>query len=421
MKKRFVLLIILFLAVVPVMAELKDSTNEIFEPSTKLKVAFISKRDGNFDIYTINEDGTELKRLTNSKVDELKPQWSPDGSKIMYLSKKGKKYTLYIMNNDGSNKIKLYNDCNIQYPPMWSPDGNKILFVAKIKSKNMVLTIDTDGENLANLTEAGTENAYPSWSPDGTKILYKQRYLKETYLYSMNADGTEQKRLTRDNEVYYFPCWSSDGQKISYIKTKRSFKGVYNKICIMDADGSNNLEIADASKKLEDIDYFDELYWSPDGTTFAFNKVADVNGYMSETGKITYFYKYGIYLVSADGNGYVRELAKTGENRVSPNWSPDSSKLAFLNNSKLIIYNMKTKMEDEINVGVSVPLSNVKWSPNGKKLIFAGKNHAFQKSGIYIVELDGKVTKLTENNDYDPVWAPVKEMWDVGSEMLEEK
>lgn len=417
MREIFILLLIFFLMVVPVIAEPNNSINEIIEPNTKLKVAFTSKRNGNFDIYTINEDGTELKRLTNSKVDELKPQWSPDGSKIMYLSKKGKKYTLHVMNNDGSNKIKLYNDCNIQYPPLWSPDGNKILFVAKIKSKNMIFTIDSNGENLASLTEAGTENAYPSWSPDGTKILYRQRYLKEIYLYSMNADGTEQKRLTRDNETYYFPSWSSDGRRISYIITKRSFKGVYNKICIMNADGSNNLEIADASKRYEDIDYLDELYWSPDGTTLAFNKVADVDGYMSKNGKITYFYKYGIYLISTDGNGYVREIAKTGENRVSPNWSPDSSKLAFLKDSKLIIYNMKTKMEDEISVGVSVPLSPVKWSPNGNKLIFAGKNHAFQKSGIYVIELDGKVTKLTEDNDYDPVWAPVMEKYEAESEM----
>lgn len=417
-KFSFYLAALLGLVLVPVITAESDIPNdESLIQSTLQRIAFVSRRDGNSEIYSINEDGTGLKRLTNSKNNNVKPQWSPDGSKVMYLTKKGKKHEIRVMNSDGSNQIKLAGDCNIQYPPSWSPDGSKILFVVKVKSKNIIYTVSTNGNNLTRITEIGTDNAYPSWSPDGTKILFRQRYRKETYLYTTNRDGTDKVKLTRENESYYFPIWSSDGQKIYFVMTKRSFKGVFNEIYMVNNDGTNILKIADGTKKVQDIDYYDELFLSPDNSTITYNKVAHVDGYMSEKGSIRYNYTHGIFILSAFGNDWARELARTGGDRVQIDWSPDSSKLAFIHDSRVTIYNIKTKIDEEIKVKASVPLSPVKWSPDGKKLIFAGKNHSFQKAGLFLVTLDGKVTKLTENNDYDPVWAPVKEMGDEGSEM----
>lgn len=409
-KFSIILLPLLLCVLIPVIIADSDiQENKSSATNSVKKIAFVSKRDGNCEIYTINDDGTDIKRLTNSKDDDLKPQWSPDGAKILYLSKNRKKYAIRVMNSDGTNQIKLANDCVIDSPPLWSPDGAKILFVAKSKSKNGICTVDADGGNLTRLTELDTAGSYPSWSPDGSKILFLEKYRRDTFIYVMKPDGTDRLKITRDKETYQAPTWSPDGRKIAYISTKQKLTGTYNQIYVMNSDGSNNIEIAIGSKKVENIDYNDDMYWSPDGTTIAFTKVAEIEASMSEKGSITYTYIYGTYLVSASGNDHDRMLAKTGMERMPPDWSSDSSKIALMTNSRLLIYNMKTKIDDEIKVNVSIPLSSVKWSPDGKKLVFAGKNHSLQKSSLYLVSLDGTVVLLSEANDYDPVWAPVGE------------
>ncbi len=406
-KFSFFLLSLLLFALVPViMADTNAQENNVVIRNVP-KIAFVSKRDSNFEVYTINEDGTDLKRLTNSKDDDLKPQWSPDGTKILYLSKNGGKYALRVMNSDGSGQAKLANDCVIDYPPSWSPDGAKILFVAKAKSKNAIFTIDADGGNLIRLTEIDTDGAYPLWSPDGSKVLFRQRYRSDTYIYTINPDGTGRLKLTREKGDYLTFTWSPDGRKIAYISFNSKLWGNYNKIYTIDADGGNNLEIINCSKKSEDINYYDELNWSPDGTTLAFNKVAEAEVHMSENGSMSFTYIYGTYIVGSNGDSREQLLGKTGAERVLPGWAPDSSKLAFLYNSKLTFLNMKNKVEDAIKVDVAIPLSHVRWSPGGTKLIFAGKSSSFQKSALYLVTLDGKVTVLSEANDYDPVWSPV--------------
>lgn len=406
-KRLLVLIPILLLVLIPIIKADSDITENNSSTINRVrKIAFVSKRDGNFEIYTVNEDGTDLKRLTSNKNDDLKPQWSPDGKRIMYLSKKGKEFTIRVMNDDGSGQVEIARNCVIDYPPLWSPDGVKILFVAKSKNKNIICTVDADGSNLTRLSEIDTEGSYSSWSPDGRKILYLEKYRKENYIYLMNPDGTERLKITKEDGTYKAPTWSPDGSKIAYLSTRKTLLGTYNQLIVMNKDGSNILELANASKKVEDIDYNDNFNWSPDGTMIAFTKVAEVEGKVSEKGSVTFTYTYGAYLVAVDGNDYDRLLAKTGTEPMLPDWSPDGRKVAIVSNSKLIIYDLKTKLEEEIKVNVVIPLSPARWSPSGDKLLFAGKNHSFQKSALYLVTLDGTVTKLSDKNDFDPVWAP---------------
>lgn len=370
------------------------------------RIAFSSKRDGNFEIYTINEDGSGLKRLTSNKNDDTKPQWSPDGRKIIYLSKKGKEVAIRVMNDDGSGQVEIARNCVADYLPLWSPDSTKVLFMAKNKSKTIICRVDADGGNLILLTERNAEGTCPSWSADGQKILCLEKYNRKKYIYVMNSDGTERVKVTKNDDLYRVAAWSPDNSKIAYISNKKTVLGSFNQISVMDSNGANEMKIAEATKLRENINYKDNFWWSPDGKMFAFTKVADVEGKVSENGSVTFTYFYGAYIVAADGNDYERLLAKTGMEPMLPGWSSDSSKVALVSNSKVTIYNLKSRIESEIPVKVSIPLSPVRWSPDGTKLIFAGKNSSFQKSALFLVTLDGKVTKLSETNDYDPVWAP---------------
>lgn len=411
MKIKFPLVLILiglFVLTPVIIADSNIQGNNIAVSSTIQKIAFVSKRDGNSEIYTINEDGKDLNRLTKNKADDLMPQWSPDGTRLLYLSKKSGKYEIWTINGDGSGQLKLANECSADYPPSWSPDGSKILFIAKNRGKNAIFVINSDGSGLVRISENGLEGSAPSWSPDGSKILFLQRVKDDTNIYLMNPDGTGRQKVTRESGVCASPAWSPDGWRIAYIFNKQAFIANENKLYVMNTDGSNGVIVADVSKKVEDIVFNDDFCWSPDGKNIAFTKVAKVEGNVSDNGRVTYTFFYGTYIVGSDGNSNEEQLAVTGEERAYPAWSPDSSKVAYLTSSQLNIYTVKSGTASNIRVGASIPLSSPRWSPDGKKIIFVAKNSSFQKSGIYLVDLDEKVIKLTESGDYDPVWAPAK-------------
>ncbi len=409
MKKKLLILSLLFLLSIFMPAVMADSDNEAsVSPvkSTAQKIVFSSKRDGNFEIYTIREDGGDLQRLTHSKTDELKPNWSPDGAKILYFSKKGSRYELWVMNSDGSGQTKLAENCMINYLPAWSPDSSKIVFVANNGRQNAVYAVDVDGSDLILLSERDLEGSAPSWSPDGSKILFLQKKKDDVSIYLINPDGSGRQKLIRDPGVCLTPTSSPDGRKIAFIFKKQAFIGRENKLYVMNMDGSENQPIIEVSKKVQDIDFDDDLCWSPDGKQIAFTKMAKVEAKDTDSIHPTFIFTFGTYIIAADGNSNEIQLGKTGTDRAFPCWSPDSSRVAFLSNSQLHFYTLKSGINKSIQVDASLPLSRLQWSPDGKKIIFAAKNSSFQKSGLYLVDLDGKVTKLTESGDYDPVWAP---------------
>jgi Tol biopolymer transport system component len=399
MKNKFpiIVFLLLLLACIPVILADSDVQNSSSQNGVR-KIAFVSKRDSNSEIYTINDNGSGLTRLTNNKVEDIMPQWSPDGTRILYISVNGGKNEVWVMNSDGSNPIRLAEKCDLAYPPSWSPNNQKILFVLKQGRQYSIYTVNSDGENLLCVTDGETTNTFPSWSPDGTKILYVQEYRGDAYIYLMNPDGTDKVKLTEENGTYAAPSWSPDGKKIAYIFTKKSFILTESLICVMNADGSGKREITKG----------DDIQWSPDGKMIAFTKVGkkDVIFYSEGSQKIILI--YGIYVISADGNGHDTQLTLTGEERSYPAWLMDSTKVVYMLDSKLNIYS--TLNRNTTKVKISTPLSVPILSPDGAKLLWAGgKSGIFKKSYLFSAKPDGtSVTKLTDSGtDSQPVWKPV--------------
>ena len=409
MKTRFPMLLLpllLFILIPGIFAD-TDLQNNNMQAGTSQKIAFVSKRDGNAEIYTMNEDGSNLTRLTKSKNEEMMPNWSPDGGKILYVMVKGRKHEIWVMDNNGGNPTRVSDDCNITFPPTWSPDGSKILFSVFDKSKNALFTVNADGSDRTRLTEKDIDGSYPSWSPDGSKILFLQKYRDEIYIYSTSPDGANKQRLTREKGLYTAPVWSPDGQKIAYMISKQTLIGLENKIFVMNADGSNSLNICDGSKTPERIANEDDLNWSSDSRNIGFTKVANIDTQVHSSGNVDFIYYFGTFIVTADGNGYDERLAVTGLTRGYFRWAPNSPKLAYIQNSTLKVYDAAKRLDTNIPMGVSIPLSPIQWSPDGTKILIAGKNSSFAKAGLYLITINGaKVEKLSEGVDSDPVWAP---------------
>lgn len=125
-------------------AQLTDNASLDFQPAFSpdgTKIAFVSDRDGPFvsgqgtneEIYTMNADGSDVRRLTYTSAWEENPAFSPDGSRIAFTSGREGDYEIYVMNADGSGQVNISNhhpssshDVAADLDPVFSPDGTKI-------------------------------------------------------------------------------------------------------------------------------------------------------------------------------------------------------------------------------------------------------------------------------------------------------
>lgn len=173
------------------------------------QIAFHSSADGNFEIYTINPDGTGLTRVTNySGLDQF-PGWSPDGKQFVIRRDR----ELFVIDNDGSNPIQLTSTSApaINQMASWSPDGKTLAFLSSREGYLSVFLTDTDGNNQINLTPKPSNipasmwaSRAPAWSKNG-QYIYFTGIRPETchsngtcdeQIFVMNADGSWVTQLT---------------------------------------------------------------------------------------------------------------------------------------------------------------------------------------------------------------------------------
>jgi Tol biopolymer transport system component len=333
------------------------------------KIAFVSSRDGNSEIYSMNVDGTNQTRLTNSTSYDSNPVWSPDGSKIAFVSDRTGNSEIFVMNADGSNQINLTNNAGGDYEPAWSPDGTKIAFVsdrvgnepvsspdgtksayARVRVDNYLFVMNSNGSNQVNLTDidAGIQQA-PSWSPDGTTIAFSRTvpngvidigdsasFAPEYFnseIYLIYSDGSDRWRLTySDDADDYLPVWSPNGAKIAF-QTSSTTNAVRtdSKICVINVDGT---DITMLTTSMSDPVYAYFSGWSPDSTRVAFH---DGQG--------------EVYTVNVDNTNLTR-LTNNTVNDSDAIFLPDGARLLFTTsrNGSTEIYVMNADGSNQTNL-----------------------------------------------------------------------
>ena len=191
------------------------------------KIAFVSDRDGNNEIYLMDTDGSNQTNITNSVADDWAPTWSHDSKKIAFTSNRDGDNEIYVMNSDGSNVIQLTNNSNEDDRPKWSPDAKRIIFYSNRDGDDEIYIMDADGKNQRNLTNHQGFDGYPCcWSPDGQKIIFtseRGKYPDSMFklLYTMNVDSDQASRLLPSlgiggAETLVGTDWSPDGKYIAY-------------------------------------------------------------------------------------------------------------------------------------------------------------------------------------------------------------
>ncbi len=273
------------------------------------KIAFTSDRDGNMEIYVMNNDGTHQVRLTNNTDLDCLPTYSPDGRKIVFVNKKDSDVYIKVMNADGTNQTVVTPITSSSYLSVspwhetrslsWSPDGRKIVF----DDAGVIVTINIDGSNRTNLTNNAGSDFSPAWSPDGSRILFvNTRNFGWHRLNTMNSDGSDVRALPWvDLSSDRSPEWSPTGSHITFVvEAEEGLPILYT----ADADGANR-RIFDGTGW--GSNHRKRPKWSPDGTKLVFHKWE----YLGDDCEI--------YLKNMSGGG-VTQLTNTTGHNFQPTW-----------------------------------------------------------------------------------------------------
>jgi Tol biopolymer transport system component len=257
------------------------------------------------EIWVMNGDGSEPRRLTHNTTWDLSPVWSPNGKTVAFYALQFDALGqtpisaphIYLINADGSDE-HLLTEMWARFPS-WSSNG-RIAFDNGGPNSGDIFVINPDGSGLEQLThDPSARNIRPDWSPNGQKIAFSRRHDGNEDVYVMNADGSDTTRLTSNPASDIAPAWSPDGKKILFQSSRDGNTEIY----VMDADGTNQTRLTEYLGRDQDAD------WSPNGKQIAFEREIEPIGQQI----------LQVYVMNADGTDQQALTALPSEN-AHPGW-----------------------------------------------------------------------------------------------------
>lgn len=224
----------------------------VYSPDAK-HIAFVSERDGNREVYICDADGTNQRNISNNPAHDIHPSWSADSKRVLFSSNRNKDdaddYDIYEMAIDGTALKQLTSGPEIDTYASWSPDGSRIVMrrVIDNKANNEVFVINADGSNPVNLTNTPDNyDGWPVWSPDGRTIAYSTGptqgpggTLGNHYIHTMSPDGANKTQHTFPwiaglNHCYDTqPAFSPDGRTIVFTRYRPTQRFESTELCFL--------------------------------------------------------------------------------------------------------------------------------------------------------------------------------------------
>ena len=290
------------------------------------KIVFTSRRDGNFEIYIMNPDGSDQINLTQHRAKDSVPVWSPTGEQILFTSDRGGIEDLYLMDADGTNVRQVFKKLIGREFPTWSPDG-KALVYHRFHTLS-IYTASIDGKDEEELTDG----LWSAWSPNGSEIAFMagkfawadngNLIIPKVRVQIINLQTHVEEKLLPGKIWMFDPAWAPDSAQITF-----SWDGAIEKgkevgrtmgIYVVNRDGSGLRKIIDAGDRPAAV--FNPT-WSPDGNELIYDK--GVGGVRD------------LFKVALDG-GVPEQLTRRQADNFNPDWFDPAFALPVLPQPSLL-------------------------------------------------------------------------------------
>lgn len=178
----------------------------VFAP-TGPRLALVMSEGEAAEIFSVNLDGGNLKRLTNNRVIDVSPSWSPDASRIAFVSDRSGSPQVYVMNADGSDQRRLTFQGSYNTNPAWSPDGRWIVYETRLEGQFDLWLIDPTGSTNVPLVSHPRNDEAPTWAPNGRKLAFSSTRRGRADIYVIDLSGDNLLRLTENAGSNTNPSW----------------------------------------------------------------------------------------------------------------------------------------------------------------------------------------------------------------------
>jgi len=258
------------------------------------RLAFISTRTGNKELFLCDFDGANVYQLTNNRSINLSPAFEPEGRKILFTSYMHDDPQLYQYDVISGDIDQLAAYPGINSSARVSPDGKLIICSLSRDGNAELYLLDRSGRIKRRLTYTAALESAPCWSPAGNAIAYSSDRTGTPQIYIMDKDGSNVRRLTYQGSYNDSPDWSPKGDKIVFAGR---VNGLFQ-ICTIDITGEDFQILTSRGSN-------ENPHWSPDGNHIVFS---------SNRGG-----SHEIYVMDLFGNK-VKRLT-SGDGNTNPTWS----------------------------------------------------------------------------------------------------
>ncbi|WP_442583627.1 Tol-Pal system beta propeller repeat protein TolB [Mesorhizobium sp. ASY16-5R] len=266
------------------------------------RVVFIdesgSKNDRKKRLAIMDQDGANVRYLSDGKSIALTPRFSPTRQEITYMSYESGQPRVYLLQIETGQRELVGNFPGMTFAPRFSPDGQKVIMsLLRDDGNSNIYAMDLRSRTTTRLTNSNSIDTSPSYSPDGSKIVFTSDRGGQPQIYAMGADGSGQTRISFGGGSYSTPVWSPRGDLIAF--TKQS--GGEFQIGVMRTDGSGERILSSGFQQ-------EGPTWAPNGRYIMFFRDAPGAG--------------GPRLVSIDLTGRNEQPIPTSHFASDPAWSP---------------------------------------------------------------------------------------------------
>jgi TolB protein len=264
------------------------------------QIAFVSDKTGNKEIYVMEADGSNIRRVTGNGSINLFPSWSPEGDTLVYTSYRGGPPGLWMISR-GRRKTGQFLESSraVKYRGVWAPGNGHLAVVMNQDANTDIFMVGGNGQGLRRLTFGRSIETSPSWSPDQKRLAFVSDQSGSPQIYIRDMSSGNVRRLTYEGSYNASPAWSPTGEWIAYAAQTSSNFDLY----LIDPDTGYTTALVIHPRSDEGP------HWSPDGRKIVFTS--------SRRGRKE------IYTVDiGDPAGSLRRLTAGFANSSNPAWSP---------------------------------------------------------------------------------------------------